>query len=480
MPTSASSSPPVVLLGVPFHRVDLEQILDWMADHITRQEPGFIATANLDFAAQANRDAELQRLLIEADLVVCDGTPLLWASHWMHAPIPARLCPEEILRATCEKSAKMGWRVYFLGVPLAIFESAKTRLEEDFPQLQIVGADPTCASNTMEADLVSHRIQEAKPDILFVAYGKPKQEKWIWTHYLKLKVPVTFGIGDSLASYSRQSKRAPRWLKHMSCSPILRLICNPRRLATRSILDLLFFCRATARQKMALKQSDLELSATSSMDALDTDITSLAWSGRIDANTISSIPLPKPTNETPHVLLDVHQVSFMDSTGLGYLTKLYKSCIAVDGTLVLIGTPPAVKKLLAAVCLDKVIRQAENKEEAMVFIPGPTGALLPMVDGWDNEYLIWTLQGDIRSQNAEEVYAQVSLPWINRPHALKLILDISHVDFIDSNGVGTLLRLYKLVRTRDGATMALFGTSPTVRNVLQLSRLDHIFGLPPQ
>ena len=86
----------IVLLGVPFHDVTMDETLAEIDRLVCEKTPRYIATANLDFAAQASRDVELQRILMDAHLVLCDGTPLVWASHFLRAPLRERVAGSDL------------------------------------------------------------------------------------------------------------------------------------------------------------------------------------------------------------------------------------------------------------------------------------------------------------------------------------------------------------------------------------------------
>src|SRR2546423_5995559 len=85
------SRPPIAMLGVPFDHVTVGDCLGWIETAIASGRPHYVVTANVDFLVQARADVELRRILVDAHLVLCDGTPLLWASKWLGNPLPERV-----------------------------------------------------------------------------------------------------------------------------------------------------------------------------------------------------------------------------------------------------------------------------------------------------------------------------------------------------------------------------------------------------
>ena len=94
---SKSVPPPIVMMGIPFDQIDSNDLVEITDDMIARRKPHLLATANIDFLTQAQKDEELQNILINADLVLCDGTPLVWISKWLGNPLPERLAGSDMV-----------------------------------------------------------------------------------------------------------------------------------------------------------------------------------------------------------------------------------------------------------------------------------------------------------------------------------------------------------------------------------------------
>src|SRR5206468_3328168 len=135
-----------------------------------------------------------------ADLVLCDGTPLLWASRILGNPLPERVAGADLVPLLISVAAQRKYRIFFLGATAESATRAVNKLQESYPDLIIAGhySPPFNKLLEMDHEEIKRRIVEAKPDLLFVCFGCPKQEKWIAMQYRSLGVPVAAGVGGTL------------------------------------------------------------------------------------------------------------------------------------------------------------------------------------------------------------------------------------------------------------------------------------------
>src|SRR5438093_589650 len=130
--------PPVAILGVPFDSLTQTQALAAIEKMIASGQPHYLATANVDFLVQARRDTELRRILVEADLVLCDGTPLVWASRWLGNALPERVAGADLVPELLAVAADKSYRVFFLGGKTEVAARAVQRLQTRYPDIDIV------------------------------------------------------------------------------------------------------------------------------------------------------------------------------------------------------------------------------------------------------------------------------------------------------------------------------------------------------
>lgn len=229
----------VSLLGTPFDRVELDTLAEWIEFFITSGQPHQIITANLDFIAIARRRPEFARLIDEADLVVCDGKPLQWASQVQGRAIPARITGMDLVLATARLSAERGYRIYFMGAAPGVAARAAYNLKQLVPGVIIADTyTPVIGSFDKGEDMrMVERIHAVKPDALFVALGAPRQDEWIRDHLDQLSVPLCAGIGGVFNFLAGETRRAPNWIQGLGLEWAFRLAQEPERLWRRYLLD---------------------------------------------------------------------------------------------------------------------------------------------------------------------------------------------------------------------------------------------------
>jgi N-acetylglucosaminyldiphosphoundecaprenol N-acetyl-beta-D-mannosaminyltransferase len=146
----------------------------------------------------------------------------------------------------CRLSAEHGYRLFFLGAAPGVAEEAAVNLRTKFPGAQIVGTRDGYFAPDQEPEVLA-QIQAAAPDVLLVAFGIPKQEKWITQHRAALGVPVSVGIGGSFDVYSGRVKRAPVWMQNASLEWLYRLWSNPKKIG--KVMTLPKFALLALRQR---------------------------------------------------------------------------------------------------------------------------------------------------------------------------------------------------------------------------------------
>ncbi|MCC7300970.1 MAG: WecB/TagA/CpsF family glycosyltransferase, partial [Verrucomicrobia bacterium] len=177
---NATKPVPLVLFGVPFHNVTFEEAIQWTVDRVRSGKPGVIATANLDFLVLAQTDSKLREVLYEADLVIADGFPPVKLAPFFGPPLKGRVTGSDITPMLAARAEKEGFSIYGLGAAEGVAARAMDVLKRRHPNLSVAGAwsPPYAPLDKMDHAEILHRLAEAKPDILFTAFGAPKQDKF--------------------------------------------------------------------------------------------------------------------------------------------------------------------------------------------------------------------------------------------------------------------------------------------------------------
>lgn len=241
----------VAILGVPFHQTTLVGAVDSIQAMIADGGSHYVVTPNVDFLVKAQRDAELRRVLVHADLVLCDGKPIVWASHLLSGVLPCRVAGSDLIPLLLDRAAQNDWRIFLLGGSPEVAAEAARRIATAYPALQEVAhfSPPYRPLAEMDNTEVFARIRAAKPHIMLVCFGCPKQEKWISRNLGQLEVPVMIAAGATVDFLAGSMARAPVWMRRSGTEWIFRLLQEPRRLARRYADDLLHFFPAILRQR---------------------------------------------------------------------------------------------------------------------------------------------------------------------------------------------------------------------------------------
>jgi len=465
----------VVLLGIPFHDVTMDETLVEIDRIVAEKTPRYIATANLDFAAQASRDVELQRILMDAHLVLCDGTPLVWASRLLNAPLRERVAGSDLTMRLMAHAAERKYRLFFLGGDEAILKTAKQILESRHPGLNVCGmyAPPYAKLLDLDNDTITAVVKEASPDILLVALGAPKQEKWIYMNHREMGVPCCIGIGASLDFVAGKFSRAPVWMQKCGLEWLFRLMQEPRRLCSRYFDDFTFFVSAFFKQKRELREPPAAPAPKPSAPYV-VDFAHYQWMGRADAAAVHAgiLAVPGPTAEHSLAVLDLNGVSFMDSIGLGIVMKGYKLCKQAGGGLILLRPSDPVRRLIETLKLDRLIPVAAGMEEARTIALTLQRGAAPDCEADPRERrLVFRCTGDLTVASASELSDMILLKWSSFDWARFMEVDMSGVHFIDSSGLDCLVRARALAQSRRGGRFTITGANDNIRNVLQVARL---------
>ena len=200
---------------------------------------GWIVTANVDIVRAATRDPELAGLVGQADLVVADGMPVVWAAKLSSGATLERVTGASLVFSLAESAARSRRSVYLLGGDPGVPEAAAAVLSERFPGLRIAGTDspPFGFERSAELAAVKGRIVEAKPDLVLVGLGFPKQEELIRVLRPELPSAWYLGCGAGIPMAAGQFRRAPEVVQRLGAEWLHRLALEPRRLARRYLHD---------------------------------------------------------------------------------------------------------------------------------------------------------------------------------------------------------------------------------------------------
>jgi N-acetylglucosaminyldiphosphoundecaprenol N-acetyl-beta-D-mannosaminyltransferase len=209
-------------------RVDMDAAIALVERFIAEGRPRQIVTADASMVVTAAEDPEFGRIVAASDLVTPDGAGILWATKRLGTPVTTKVSGVDLAARCCALSPEKGWRIFFFGSGPGVAEEAAARMLARHPGAQIVGFRDGYFKPEDEAQIVE-QIRAAKPDILLVALGIPKQEKFIDRHKDALGVPVCIGVGGTLDVFAGAVKRAPVWMQQAGLEWLYRIASNPKK-----------------------------------------------------------------------------------------------------------------------------------------------------------------------------------------------------------------------------------------------------------
>ncbi len=481
---SGTPRPAIAILGVPFDNITTPEALAAMENMIVSREPHYVVTANVDFVVQARNDVELLRIFFDAHLVLCDGTPLVWASRMLGNALPERVAGADIVPLLIQLAAKKGYRVFLLGATPESSALAISRLKTKYPNLETAHYSPPFNKLLeMDHEEIRRRIVEARPDILLISFGCPKQEKWMTMHYRSLGVPVSIGVGATIDFLAGQVRRAPRWMQRSGTEWIFRLAQEPRRLFRRYFNDLWIFGFGILFQYLRLRilPPGKEISREGAVSpgrsaAAKPSFQLIALPERLDYQAVrrNVIPAGSALHAGCNSVLDMSRVQFIDSTGIGALIRLKKKLHERGNQLVLLSPTSFVRSALGLMHLQNFFGIANSVLETEELLARRSQEVLASVSGCSKTSGRFAWRGEITAANIEEVWQETSRSLEEAEPGQALFLDLSEVRFIDSSGLGLMLRARRQAQLRN-ISLQVIGMQPAVRNVLRLARLEGLF-----
>ena len=250
-PVPPAAPPSRAVLGVPLALTDYERTLDWIDQTVRSGSHGYICVAATHTVMASHEDPELRAAVVGADFTVPDGQPLVWALKLLGHELDDRVYGPELMDRACARAALTGRRMYLYGGrnPGALAELARVmRLRH--PGLKLVGgyAPPFRELDESDDARIAAEINAARPDVVWVGIGVPKQEKWMARMRDRLDAPVLVGVGAAFDFHAGLVPQAPATMQRFGLEWLFRLVQEPRRLWRRYLRYNPRFVAGFARQ----------------------------------------------------------------------------------------------------------------------------------------------------------------------------------------------------------------------------------------
>jgi N-acetylglucosaminyldiphosphoundecaprenol N-acetyl-beta-D-mannosaminyltransferase len=380
-PDPKAGHAPIAILGVPFDSVTLDDSLGLVSGMIASRSPHYATITGVDFLVETLDDVELRRILFDAHLVIAGDKTVVWASKMLGNELPACVTIPSFIPRLLALAEQNSWGVFLLGVDDATAAAIFAR----HPKLRKTSAHLPSEKPLLEMDHseILRRVREARPDILLVAFGSPKQEKWINMNYREAGVPFVLGTGlasDFVGGTPAKKSGGAKFWKFM------------RGVARQ-------WHRLRARKKggplppdaavMPDPHGNLLIRAPISLGADTVQAFRAAWQRAV---------------ENGNVMFDLSDTAFIDSTGLGLLIRLRRRSREFGYQFFLIAPTPAVATALKLMKLEDFFTIQASMAGVRILMESAAGST-PVSSGVAAGELQIRWSGEVTVLNAVELGA---------------------------------------------------------------------------
>jgi len=239
------------VLGLPIAMTDYTEAMDVMDGMIARRDPGYVCATAVHAVMVAQRDPEMRAAIHGASLTVPDGMPLVWAANLLGEDLEDRVYGPELMLRYSERSRDKGHRVFLYGGrDQGSLAQLTLNLRLRFPGIKIVGgySPPFRDLTDAEDDAIAAQINVARPDVVWVGIGVPKQEKWMARMRDRIEAPVMAAVGAAFDFHAGRVSMAPQWMQERGLEWTYRIAQEPRRLLPRYLVHNPRFVAKIAKQ----------------------------------------------------------------------------------------------------------------------------------------------------------------------------------------------------------------------------------------
>ena len=353
------------LLGLPYDALDFDAVIGLIDAAIVSDQGLFISTPNLNFSIAALQDSSFRDTVINSDLSLLDGMPLLWIARLLGIAIPAKLSGSDLFERLMSptKSGKKQLRIFFLGGEAGVAEQACRRINDLEVGIVCVGfLDPGFGSvEELSSGSVIDTINAANADFLVIALGAKKGQLWIDRNRARIHAPIVCHLGAVINFVAGNVKRAPVWMQRTGLEWTWRIAQEPN-LWRRYLSDGLIFSRLLLTKilpyAMWKKINEKRFSGNRKPVNVNFEegfeMTSISISGGCFHDTIDPLRLlfSRQPGRWKNIDIDLSSVPVVDSAFIGLCLILLKNVSSAGGTLSFSGLNPGVKRVFHWNCVE--------------------------------------------------------------------------------------------------------------------------------
>lgn len=249
----------VTLAGVQIDNLDEQGVINHVLDEQMARRGGWMINPNVDVLRQVHANPDLQSLVKQADLMIADGAPLIWASRIRKTPLAERVPGGQLIWSLSGAAAERGISVFLLGGNTGVAERAGVALCSRYPDLRLAGTHcpPFGFENDGEQmEAIFRALEFSSPGLVFCGLGFPKQERLMAILVNRFPNMWFIGSGASLTMAAGDVRRAPEWIQSIGLEWLYRLVQEPRRLFSRYVVHDVPFALRLLLSSVRDRQSD--------------------------------------------------------------------------------------------------------------------------------------------------------------------------------------------------------------------------------
>jgi N-acetylglucosaminyldiphosphoundecaprenol N-acetyl-beta-D-mannosaminyltransferase len=255
---TATATPVVRMCSTEIAPLTLSESVDAVMDLTATATPQLVVTPNVDHLVMLEHDREFARAYGRAALRLADGAPVVALSRLLGTRVPERVTGIDLSLATLVAAERQQRSVFLFGGAPNVLDAAVCRLRAGLPDLHLVGAlAPRVELDSVTADeeRALTTLRGARPDLVLLFLGTPKQEKWFWRRVERLPPTVALAVGGAVDFIAGARHRAPAWVQHLGGEWLWRMAQEPRRLGHRYLVQDRRFAVIAAREVCARRRS---------------------------------------------------------------------------------------------------------------------------------------------------------------------------------------------------------------------------------
>lgn len=233
------------ILGVNIDKLTLNDAEERVKSFLNSNTINTIYTPNTEIIMEARKDDKFKELLNKGDLIIPDGIGLVYASKIKKKPLLERVTGVDLSMRILDIANEKGNSLFLVGGKPGVANKAAENIEREYPNINVVGHHHgyfkgihTGYKSHVEEIEVIDKINKSKPDIVFVGFGAPKQEKWIEEYKDKLNCKVIIGNGGTVDILAGTVKKTPDIYQRLGLEWLYRLLKNPKRIKRQMVLPL--------------------------------------------------------------------------------------------------------------------------------------------------------------------------------------------------------------------------------------------------